>query len=66
MDEGYSNNSELPRVGRWKVSEKMQPYEGKLIMRTSAVRMFFVHYVSQLESGFYSLKPVTISVQVRK
>ena len=37
-------------------------HESKLLMRTDAVRMFFVHYVTQLEFPFQSYDPVAVDV----
>ena len=45
------SNHLLPRVGTWQFTVPGHPAEGKLIMKTRAVRMFFVHYVSQTEDG---------------
>jgi len=40
----------LPRLGRWGHFENgLARHEAKLIMRSDAVKMFFVHYVTQLE-----------------
>lgn len=42
----------LPRLGVWDLSEAYEdPYECKLIMRTDAVGMFFVHFISLIENG---------------
>lgn len=41
----------LPRIGVWSFSEPYDNYECKLLMRTDAVGMFFVHYVSLYEYG---------------
>ena len=43
------NEKNMPRVGNWTTALKMVHFEGKLLMRTSAVRMFFIHYLSQME-----------------
>ena len=50
---GNANQSShrLPRVGTWQFTVPGHSAEGKLIMKTKAVRMFFVHYVSQTEDG---------------
>jgi hypothetical protein len=39
----------LPRIGVWTTSFMGVKFEAKLLMKTCAVRMFFVHYVSQIE-----------------
>lgn len=46
-----NSNYQLPRVGKWQFCLPGHPAEGKLIMKTRSVRMFFVHYVSQTEDG---------------
>ena len=45
------SSHQLPRVGNWQFTVPGHSAEGKLIMKTKAVRMFFVHYVSQTEDG---------------
>jgi len=39
----------LPRFGRWQIARAGPEWEGKLIMRTDAVGMFFVHYITLKE-----------------
>jgi hypothetical protein len=39
------------RLGRWPYGEKHAYSEGKLIMRTDAVAMYFVHYVTVIETN---------------
>ena len=39
----------LPRFGRWQAARLGPEWEGKLIMRTDAVGMFFVHYITLRE-----------------
>jgi adenylate kinase family enzyme len=43
-------SSLLPRIGRWKHTECGKKFEQKLIMKTDSVRMFYIHYLSQVES----------------
>ena len=52
----------LPRIGVNLVSVLQFEYESKLLMRTDAVRMFFVHYLTQLEEPFKSYVPVLVNV----
>mmetsp|Transcript_24260 Transcript_24260/g.23315 ORF Transcript_24260/g.23315 Transcript_24260/m.23315 type:complete len:568 (+) Transcript_24260:830-2533(+) len=40
----------LPRVGRWQHTKCGSMHEQKLIMKTDSVRMFYLHYLSQVES----------------
>jgi hypothetical protein len=40
----------LPRIGRWQHTECGSKVEQKLIMKTDSVRMFYIHYLSQVES----------------
>jgi len=42
----------LPRLAVWRHGKRGQQYEGKMLLRTDMVRMFFVHYVTQLEPSF--------------
>ena len=50
----------LPRIGKHLVSRLIPSYESKLLMRTDAVRMFYIHYISQLEEPYNSYSPVEI------
>jgi hypothetical protein len=43
----------LPRVGTWRHSRLCPVWEGKLLMKTSAIGMFFVHYITLRESADY-------------
>ena len=59
--------SGLPRIGEWLYGRKRTPIEIKLVMRTSVVRNFLVHYITQLEKGMenYSalmLDPMDVAV----
>lgn len=45
-----STSNILPRFGRVHTARLAHPYEGKLIMRTEAVGMFYIHYLTYLES----------------
>jgi hypothetical protein len=45
----------LPRLGTWSLSKRFLEYESKLIMRTDAVGMFYIHFVSMMEAN--SSKP---------
>ena len=44
----------LPRLDRWVHNDiwRGNEYEGKLLMRTEAVRNFYIHFVTQLEPPF--------------
>ena len=53
----------LPRIGRYLVSQNMSQFESKLLMRTDAVRMFFIHYLSQLEVPYKSYVPIVVDVK---
>lgn len=44
--------SGLPRIGEWLYCRRIKLEEVKLVMRPSAVRNFYVHYLSQVEKGF--------------
>jgi hypothetical protein len=46
--------SPLPRLGVWDLSWRYEKHEAKLLMRTDAVGMFFVHYISLIEPGWES------------
>ena len=52
--------SGLPRIGEWLYGRKRQPIEVKLVMRTSVVRMFLVHYITQLEKGLEDYGPLEL------
>ena len=59
--------SGLPRIGEWLYGRKRMPIEVKLVMRTSVVRNFLVHYVTQLETGLedydsLELDPIDVAV----
>lgn len=41
----------LPRFGKWQTARLGVDWEGKMIMRTDAVGMFFVHYITLREPG---------------
>jgi hypothetical protein len=54
--------SPLPRLGIWDLSNPIPSgFECKLVMRTDAVGMFFVHYISMLELGSWAKKDPAIS-----
>ena len=53
--------SGLPRIGEWLFSRQVGVFEGKMVMKTSAVRMFYVHYVSQLEKGLHDYGTLLVS-----
>lgn len=55
--------SPLPRLGIWDQSELGYAYEGKLLMRTDAVNMFFIHYLSSLSYRKYDLEPITLPLK---
>ena len=55
------SRSGLPRVGEWVFSRQIGLSEGKMVMRTAAVRMFYVHYPSQLETGLQNYSTLTVS-----
>ena len=52
----------LPRIGEWLYARQMGTVERKLVMRTSTVRMFYVHYVSQLEKGLHDYGAVMLNL----
>ena len=59
--------SGLPRIGDWVYGRKRKPIEVKLVMRTSAVINFYVHYISQLEKAYHRtevplLSPTDVAV----
>lgn len=47
--QSFESTIELPRVGRWQHTQRGEIHESKLIMKTDSVRMFYVHYLSQVE-----------------
>jgi hypothetical protein len=51
LPEYHSSSAGFPRLNRWKISEPGDAFEAKLLMRTDAVGMFFVHFISMLEPG---------------
>ena len=53
----------LPRIGKYLVSQKQSVFESKLLMKTDAVRMFFIHYLSQLEAPYKSYDPIVIDMR---
>ena len=42
----------LPRLKRWTIFNVGAPWEGKQIMRTEAVRTFFIHYILTKEDSW--------------
>ena len=56
------NLKNMPRVGNWTTANKMVSFEGKLIMKTSSVRMFFIHYLAQMESTSISMEPHSVNI----
>jgi hypothetical protein len=50
----------LPRYGRWNKGHFCPDWEGKLIMRTAAIGMFFTHYITLREKGPWTREPVKI------
>lgn len=52
--------SMLPRYGKWNKAHFCPDWEGKLIMRTAAIGMFFTHYITLREEGSWSREPVKI------
>lgn len=40
-----------PRLGQWLYGSEGPSFEGKLIMNTQAIGMFFVHYLTMIEKG---------------
>ena len=52
----------LPRIDVILVSKLEYEYESKLLMRTDAVRMFSIHYLTQLEFPYKSYNPVLADV----
>ena len=53
--------SGLPRIGEWLYGRKRLPIEVKLVMRTSVVRNFLVHYISQVEMGLVNYGPLQLN-----
>lgn len=47
----HYQSTPLPRLGVWDLSEPFDKFECKMIMRTDAVGMFAVHFISLLEFG---------------
>ena len=56
------HNSILPRIGVNLVSTSLSHFESKLLMRTDAVRMFFIHYLTQLEEPYKSYHPLAVDI----
>ena len=52
----------LPRFARWRTTQPGLEFEGKLIMRTAAVGMFFVHYVIFKEAGSWDSDPIILNI----
>jgi hypothetical protein len=50
----------LPRYGKWNKGHFCPDWEGKLIMRTDAIGMFFTHYITLREKGEWAREPVKI------
>jgi hypothetical protein len=50
--------SPLPRLGTFQYVRLGASFESKLIMRTNAVRMFFVHYITELNSTKWSSRKI--------
>jgi hypothetical protein len=46
----------LPRLGNWTEAGGSRPFEKKMLLRTDAVLMFFVHYISAWEPGNWEPK----------
>lgn len=64
LDGGISKarvSSGLPRIGEWVYGRKRKPIEVKLVMRTSAVINFYVHYISQYEKAFLGTDVLLLS-----
>jgi hypothetical protein len=55
MSPATVSSTPLPRLGVWDQPYRAPPHEGKMIMRTEAVGMFFVHFISLLEYGPWRL-----------
>jgi hypothetical protein len=53
VSSAYSPSEDPPRLGHWLVSSEGPEFEGKLIMNTKAVGMFYVHYLSMIEKTYY-------------
>eukprot|EP01041_Mallomonas_annulata_P002579 gene2579-5041_t len=53
----------LPRFGRWQTARAGVDWEGKMIMRSEAVGMFFVHYMTLRESGNWDREARELSHQ---
>ena len=53
----------LPRFGRWQAARLGPEWEGKLIMRTDAVGMYNVHYVTLMEKGAWNPNPLAMPLE---
>ena len=56
------NSTMLPRIGKNLISKFQFGYEVKLLMKTKAVKMFFIHYLTQLEKPYTSYDPIQTSM----
>lgn len=54
----------LPRFGKWRSGVYGSTYEGKMMIRTEAVAMFYTHYLTHMEAGPWLSEPTTIDYHV--
>ena len=50
-----SSRLKLPRFGKWRGARLGVVHEGKMIMKTEAVGMFYVHYLTLIEDGGWNM-----------
>ena len=58
------NHTSLPRFGRWRGARTGVDYEGKMIMRTEAIGMFYVHYITLREEGSWNYSAFVLPYSV--
>lgn len=51
----------LPRYRKWNKGRFCPVWEGKLMMRTAAIGMFFTHYITLREEGLWNRNPFELS-----
>jgi hypothetical protein len=51
-----------PRLGQWLHGSEGPPFEGKLIMNTKAIGMFFVHYLTMIEKGKWNERAYQVPI----
>ena len=57
--------NDLPRVHKWRYGRlnELSDHNGKLIMRTDSVKMFFVHYITEVEKTVKQKKAVRLPLE---